>query len=113
MRIKLAPMSRLIPQEMAKNGTAAEKSRMMVGGLKAYYSMSRTRQAFTGLTGPLSEKGAKAPSPFFEPYRTLPDLAMPRRAATSPNRLMAAGRAWALRAAVCNYCPAQSHPAKP
>jgi hypothetical protein len=31
-------MSRLIPQEMAKNGTAAEKSRMMVGGLKAYYS---------------------------------------------------------------------------
>jgi hypothetical protein len=92
---------------------AAEKSRMMVGGLRAYYSMGRTRQAFTRLTGPLSEKGAKAPSPFFEPYRTLPNLAMPRRAATSPNRLMAAGRAWALRAAVCNYCPAQSHPAKP
>jgi hypothetical protein len=50
-------MSRLIPQEMAKNGTAAEKSRMMVGGLKAYYSTSRTRQALTRLTGP-KEKGA-------------------------------------------------------
>jgi hypothetical protein len=50
-------MSKLIPQEMAKNGTAAEKSRMMVGGLKAYYSMGRTRQAITRLTGP-KEKGA-------------------------------------------------------
>ena len=50
-------MSRLIPQEMAKNGTAAEKSRMMAGGLKAYYSINRTRQAFTRLTGP-KEKGA-------------------------------------------------------
>ena len=52
-------MSRLIPQEMAKNGTAAEKSRMMAGGLKAYYSINRTRQAFTRLTGP-KEKGAHA-----------------------------------------------------
>jgi hypothetical protein len=32
-------------------------SRMMVGGLEAYYSMGRTRQAFTRLTGP-KEKGA-------------------------------------------------------
>jgi hypothetical protein len=44
---------------MAKNGTAAEKSRMVVGGLKAYYSMSRTRQAITRLAGP-KEKGAHA-----------------------------------------------------
>jgi hypothetical protein len=34
MCIKLAPTSRLIPQEMAKNGTAAEKSRMRAGGLE-------------------------------------------------------------------------------
>jgi hypothetical protein len=52
-------MSRLIPQEMAKNGTAAEKSRMVVGGLKAYYSISRGSQAITRLTGP-KEKGAHA-----------------------------------------------------
>ena len=58
MRIKLAPMSRLIPQEMAKNGTAAEKSRMMVGGLKAYYSIGRGSQAITRLAGP-KEKGAR------------------------------------------------------
>ena len=58
MRIKLAPMSRLIPQEMAKNGTAAEKSRMMVGGLKAYYSIGRGSQAFTRLARP-KEKGAR------------------------------------------------------
>jgi hypothetical protein len=89
----LAPMIRLIPQEMAKNGTAAEKSRMRGRGLGTQYRTDRTLRAFTGPTGPLSEKGAKAPSPFFEPYRTLPELAMPRRAATSPNHLMAAGRA--------------------
>jgi hypothetical protein len=58
MRIKLAPMSRLIPQEMAKNGTAAEKSRMVVGGLKAYYSIGRGSQAITRLAGP-KEKGAR------------------------------------------------------
>ena len=58
MRIKLAPMSRLIPQEMAKNGTAAEKSRMMVGGLKVYYSTGRGSQAFTRLARP-KEKGAR------------------------------------------------------
>jgi hypothetical protein len=51
-------MSRLIPQEMAKNGTAAEKSRMMVGGLKAYYSIGRGSQAITRLAGP-KEKGAR------------------------------------------------------
>ena len=59
MRIKLAPMSRLIPQEMAKNGTAAEKSRMMVGGLKAYYSTGRGSQGIRRLAGP-KEKGAFA-----------------------------------------------------
>jgi hypothetical protein len=51
-------MSRLIPQEMAKNGTAAEKSRMMVGGLKAYYSIGRGSQAFTRLARP-KRKGAR------------------------------------------------------
>jgi hypothetical protein len=51
-------MSRLIPQEMAKNGTAAEKSRMVVGGLKAYYSIGRGSQAITRLAGP-KRKGAR------------------------------------------------------
>ena len=58
MRIKLAPMSRLIPQEMAKNGTAAEKSRMRGRGLRTQYRTNRTLRAFTGLTGP-KEKGAR------------------------------------------------------
>jgi hypothetical protein len=52
VRIKLAPMSRLIPQEMAKNGTAAEMSRMVVGGLKAYYSTGRGSQGITRLARP-------------------------------------------------------------
>jgi hypothetical protein len=43
---------------MAKNGTAAEKSRMRVGGLKTQYCISRGSQAFTRLTGP-KEKGAR------------------------------------------------------
>lgn len=43
---------------MAKNGTAAEKSRMVVGGLKAYYSISRGSQAITELAEP-KEKGAR------------------------------------------------------
>jgi len=44
VRIKLAPMSRLIPQEMAKNGTAAEKSRMRGRGLRTQYRTGRTLQ---------------------------------------------------------------------
>ena len=52
MRIKLAPTRREKPAAIEKNAVAAEKSRMMVGGLRAYYSMGRTRQAFTRLTGP-------------------------------------------------------------
>jgi hypothetical protein len=51
-------MSRLIPQEMAKNGTAAEKSRMVVGGLRTHYSIGRGSQAITRLAGP-KEKGAR------------------------------------------------------
>jgi hypothetical protein len=43
---------------MAKNGTAAEKSRMMVGGLRTQYLIGRTCQAFTRLAGP-KEKGAR------------------------------------------------------
>ena len=102
MRIKLAPISRLIPQEMAKNGTAAEMSRMRAGGLGTQYRTDRTLRAFTGPAGSLGEKGAKAPFPFTEPHRILPCLAIPHRVGPCLNRLMAAGRAWALRAAVCN-----------
>jgi hypothetical protein len=58
VRIKLAPISKLIPQEIAKNGTAAEKSRMVVGGLRTQYRTNRTRQAITKLAGP-KEKGAR------------------------------------------------------
>ena len=58
MRIKLAPTRRLIPQEMAKNGTAAEKSRMRGRGLGTHYSIGRGSQAFTRLAGP-KEKGAR------------------------------------------------------
>lgn len=59
MRIKLAPTSREKPAAIEKNAAEEEMSRMVVGGLKAYYSMSRTRQAITGLAGP-QEKGAHA-----------------------------------------------------
>jgi hypothetical protein len=48
----------LIPQEMAKNGTAAEKSRMVAGGLGTQYCISRGSQAFTRVAGP-KEKGAR------------------------------------------------------
>ena len=68
MRIKLAPTSRLIPQEMAKNGTAAEKSRMMAGGLKAYYSTGRGSQAFTKLARP-KEKGAREGASYRSPLQ--------------------------------------------
>jgi hypothetical protein len=51
-------MSRLIPQEMAKNGTAAEKSRMMLGGLRTQYLIGRGSQALTRLARP-KEKGAR------------------------------------------------------
>jgi hypothetical protein len=68
VRIKLAPMSRLIPQEMAKNGTAAEKSRMVVGGLKAYYSIGRGSQAITRLAGP-KEKGAREGASYRSPLQ--------------------------------------------
>lgn len=58
MLIKLAPTRRLIPQEMAKNGTAAEKSRMRAGGLGTQYCTGRGSQAFTKLARP-KEKGAR------------------------------------------------------
>ena len=61
MRIKLAPISRLIPQEMAKNGTAAEKSRMMAGGLRTQYLIGRTCQGITKLAGP-KEMFAQSPN---------------------------------------------------
>jgi hypothetical protein len=52
MRIKLAPTSREKPAAIEKNAAEEEMSRMVVGGLGAYYSINRTRQAFTRLTGP-------------------------------------------------------------
>ena len=52
MCIKLAPTRREKPAAIEKNAVAEEMSRMVVGGLKAYYSMSRTRQAFTRVAGP-------------------------------------------------------------
>jgi len=58
VRIKLAPTRREKPAAIEKNAVAEEMSRMVVGGLRAYYSMGRTRQAFTRLAGP-KEKGAR------------------------------------------------------
>jgi hypothetical protein len=58
MCIKLAPTSREKPAAIEKNAADEEMSRMVVGGLKAYYSTSRTRQAFTKLARP-KEKGAR------------------------------------------------------
>lgn len=43
---------------MAKNGTAAEKSRMVAGGLRTQYLIGRGSQGFTRLAGP-KEKGAR------------------------------------------------------
>jgi hypothetical protein len=61
VRIKLAPMSRLIPQEMAKNGIAVEMSRMVVGGLRTQYLIGQTCQAITKLAGP-KEMFAQSPN---------------------------------------------------
>jgi hypothetical protein len=58
VRIKLAPTSREKPAAIEKNAAEEEKSRMMVGGLKAYYSTGRGSQAFTRLARP-KEKGAR------------------------------------------------------
>ena len=58
MRIKLAPTRREKPAAIEKNAAEEEMSRMVVGGLKAYYSTSRGSQAFTRLAGP-KEKGAR------------------------------------------------------
>ena len=58
MRIKLAPTSREKPAAIEKNAAEEEMSRMMVGGLKAYYSISRGSQGITRLARP-KEKGAR------------------------------------------------------
>ena len=83
----LAPMIRLMPQEMAKNGTAAEKSRMRRSDLETQYLTGRGSQAFTSLAGSLSGEGAKAPLPFAEPHLALPCIAIPHRAGPCLNRL--------------------------
>ena len=80
MLIMLAPMIRLMPQEIAKNGATAEKSRMTMGGLKTQYRTGWTRQDITNLAGSLGGKDAKAPSPFTEPHLALPCITIPRRA---------------------------------
>ena len=80
MLIMLAPMIRLMPQEIAKNGAAAEKSRMRMGGLKTQYRTGWTCQDITNLAGSLGGKDAKAPSPFTEPHLALPCITIPRRA---------------------------------
>jgi hypothetical protein len=69
-----------MPQEMAKNGTAAEMSRMRGRGLGTQYRTNRTCQAITNLAGSLGGKDAKAPSPFTEPHLALPCITIPRRA---------------------------------
>ena len=58
MRIKLAPTRREKPAAIEKNAAEEEMSRMMAGGLKAYYSTGRGSQAITRLAGP-KEKGAR------------------------------------------------------
>lgn len=68
MRIKLAPTSKLIPQEMAKNGTAAEKSRMVAGGLGTQYLIDRGSQGITRLARP-KEKGAREGASCRSPFQ--------------------------------------------
>jgi len=80
-------MIRLIPQEMAKNGTAAEKSRMRRSDLETQYLAGRSSQAFTKLAGSLGGEVAKAPPPFAKPCLALPCRTIPRHAGPCLNRL--------------------------
>jgi hypothetical protein len=61
VRIKLAPTRREKPAAIEKNAAEEEMSRMVAGGLGAYYSINRTRQAFTKLAGP-KEMFAQSPN---------------------------------------------------
>jgi len=61
VRIKLAPTSREKPAAIEKNAAEEEMSRMVVGGLKAYYSIGRTRQAITKLAGAKRKAPMRAP----------------------------------------------------
>jgi hypothetical protein len=56
--IKLAPTRREKPAAIEKNAVAEEMSRMVVGGLRTRYCISRGSQAFTKLARP-KEKGAR------------------------------------------------------
>ena len=58
MRIKLAPTRREKPAAIEKNAADEEMSRMVVGGLRTYYSTGRGSQGITRLAGP-KEKGAR------------------------------------------------------
>jgi hypothetical protein len=49
--IKLAPTRREKPAAIEKNAAEEEMSRMVVGGLKACYSISRGSQGITRLAG--------------------------------------------------------------
>ena len=64
----LAPISILMPAAIEKNAAEEEMSRMVVGGLKAYYSTSRARQAITRLAGP-KEKGAREGASYRSPLQ--------------------------------------------
>ena len=68
MRIKLAPTRREKPAAIEKNAAEEEMSRMMVGGLKAYYSIGRGGQAFTRLARP-KEKGAREGASYRSPLQ--------------------------------------------
>ena len=68
MCIKLAPTSREKPAAIEKNAAEEEMSRMRGRGLKAYYSMGRTRQGITRLTGP-KEKGAREGASYRSPLQ--------------------------------------------
>jgi hypothetical protein len=59
--IKLAPTRREKPAAIEKNAVAEEMSRMVAGGLRAYYSISRGSQGFTRVAGLKEKAPAKAP----------------------------------------------------
>ena len=68
MRIKLAPTRREKPAAIEKNAAEEEMSRMMAGGLKAYYSTGRGSQAITRLARP-KEKGAREGASYRSPLQ--------------------------------------------
>ena len=68
MRIKLAPTSREKPAAIEKNAADEEMSRMVVGGLRTQYCISRGSQGITRLAGP-KEKGTLADASCRSPFQ--------------------------------------------